>query len=196
MVRHGRHRMRLIVLASGLALALACGAKPVPVNQPAPAPPPAPPVQVASRPAPPAPPPAARPTATPAPPTDAELFARTSLADLNAKMPLGDAFFDYDRAELTEAARTALTTDADWLRKWTGVRIMVEGHADERGTNEYNLALGETRAAAVRRYLSDLGIDNARITIVSKGEEQPFCTLHEEDCWFENRRAHFIITAK
>jgi peptidoglycan-associated lipoprotein len=73
---------------------------------------------------------------------------------------------------------------------------MIEGHADSRGTNEYNLALGERRADAVRDYLVSLGVSTDRITIVSKGEEQPFCSEESESCWQQNRRGHFVITAK
>jgi len=82
------------------------------------------------------------------------------------------------------------------MRKWDRTRVLIEGHADERGTNEYNLALGDRRAAAARDYLVNLGIDRSRISIVSKGKEAPFCTEHNEECWYENRRGHFIITAK
>ena len=82
------------------------------------------------------------------------------------------------------------------LKRWTTTKIMVEGHADSRGTNEYNLALGERRADAVRDYLVSLGLPNDRMTIVSKGEEQPFCTEETEACWQQNRRGHFIFTAK
>ena len=129
-------------------------------------------------------------------PTEEELFARESLADLNAKAPLGDAFFAYDQSDLTDADRDALARDAEWLRKWNHTRVLVEGHADERGTSEYNLALGERRAAIVRDYLASLGVDASRITVVSKGKEAPFCDGHGEDCWHQNRRGHFIVTAK
>jgi len=97
---------------------------------------------------------------------------------------------------LSDSAREALGRDATWLRKWTGTRVLIEGHADERGTNEYNLALAERRAEVTRDYLVDLGIDRTRITIVSKGKEQPFCRDQNEGCWHQNRRGHFIITAK
>jgi len=140
-----------------------------------------------------APPPPPQP---PAPPTEAEIFARTSLADLNAQQPLGDAFFDYDRSDLSDPVRATLQRDADWMRKWTSTRVLIEGHADERGTSEYNLALGERRASAARGYLVNLGIDLSRISIVSKGKEAPFCAEHNEECWHQNRRGHFIITAK
>ena len=82
------------------------------------------------------------------------------------------------------------------MKKWTTTKVMVEGHADNRGTNEYNLALGERRADAVRDYLVSLGVATDRITIVSKGEEQPFCSEETEACWQQNRRGHFILTAK
>ena len=197
MILHGRHWMMSMVLASGLALTLACGEKRTPVAQPAPLPPPAPPPAVSSRPTPPPPPPAtSRPVPSATVPTEADIFSRMSIADLNAKEPLDDAFFAYDIAELTDATRSALERDANWLSKWRGVHVLIEGHADERGTNEYNLALGEARANVVRTYLAGLGVETARMNIVSKGEEQPFCTGHEESCWGKNRRAHFIITAK
>ena len=124
------------------------------------------------------------------------MFARLSLADLIAQKPLDDVFFDYDKSDLTEAARTTLQKDAEFLKKRTSVKITIEGHADSRGTNEYNLALGERRANAARDYLGSLGIDLARVAMVSKGEEQPFCTEENETCWAQNRRGHFIITGK
>ena len=86
--------------------------------------------------------------------------------------------------------------DVDWMKKWTSTKVMVEGHADSRGTNEYNLALGERRAEAVRNYMVSLGVPLDRMTIVSKGEEQPVCSEENEACWQQNRRGHFIITAK
>ena len=105
-------------------------------------------------------------------------------------------FFALDQSDLSEEARGLLQKDTDWMKKWTTTKVMVEGHADSRGTNEYNLALGERRADAVRDYLVSLGVPTDRITIVSKGEEQPFCSDENEACWQQNRRGHFIITAK
>jgi len=105
-------------------------------------------------------------------------------------------FFALDESDLTEASRGTLGKDVEWLKKWTSTKVMVEGHADSRGTNEYNLALGERRADAVRDYLVSLGVPTDRITIVSKGEEQPFCSEESESCWQQNRRGHFIVTAK
>ncbi len=105
-------------------------------------------------------------------------------------------FFDFDKSDIRDDARGPLQKNAEWLRRWGSTRILVEGHCDERGTNEYNIALGERRAAAVKAYLISLGIAADRIATVSKGEEQPFCTEHNETCWQQNRRGHFIITAK
>ena len=124
------------------------------------------------------------------------MFAKWTLEDLNKNQPLGDVLFDYDSAELTEAARTILQKNTVWLQRWITTRVTVEGHADNRGTNEYNFALSERRAASVRDYLVSLGVAASRIAIVSKGEEQPTCTEETESCWTRNRRGHFIFTAK
>jgi peptidoglycan-associated lipoprotein len=119
-----------------------------------------------------------------------------TLDELNAKRPLEDVFFDYDKADLTDGARATLQKNAAWLTRWTSTRITVEGHADSRGTSEYNLALGERRAASARDYLTSLKVAADRITIVSMGEEQPQCREENEACWSRNRRGHFVITAK
>jgi peptidoglycan-associated lipoprotein len=119
-----------------------------------------------------------------------------SLDELNKKGVLTDAFFALDSTELNEQSRGALTKNVEYLKRWTSTKVMVEGHADSRGTNEYNLALAERRAGAVRDYLVSLGIPADRVTIVSKGEEAPFCTEENEGCWQQNRRGHFVFTAK
>jgi len=129
-------------------------------------------------------------------PTEEEIFARMSLGELNEKSPLVDVYFAYDLSELSEPTRAALQKAADWLRRFTSTRVMVEGHADSRGTNEYNLALGERRANSVRDYLVSLGIPAARLTIVSKGEEDPVCREEADACYEKNRRAHFVFTGK
>jgi peptidoglycan-associated lipoprotein len=163
---------------------------------PAPAPTPAAPAPEPTRPAtPPAPPPAPTP-AQPAPPTEDEVFRNKTLEQLNAEKPLSDVLFSYDSTDLSDQARALLQKDVDWMKKWTTTKVMVEGHADSRGTTEYNLALGERRADGVRDYLVSLGIATDRITIVSKGEEQPICSEQTEACWQQNRRGHFIVTAK
>jgi peptidoglycan-associated lipoprotein len=160
---------------------------------PAPAPPPPPPPTTP----PPPPPPPAAPTPAPAPaPTEAEIFRNKTLEQLNAEKPLGDVFFSLDSTDLGEEARGLLQKNVEWMKKWTTTKVMVEGHADSRGTNEYNLALGERRADAVRDYLVSLGLAADRLTIVSKGEEQPSCSEETEACWQQNRRGHFVITAK
>jgi peptidoglycan-associated lipoprotein len=105
-------------------------------------------------------------------------------------------FFDFDKSDLGDASKAILQKNASWLNKWTTTRITIEGHADARGTNEYNLALGERRASAARDYLVNLGIATSRIAVVSKGEEQPVCTEMTEECWAKNRRARFEITDK
>jgi peptidoglycan-associated lipoprotein len=176
---------------SALLAAAACG-KPKPATAPAPAPPP--PATATPPPPPPPPPPPATPAPTPL--TEDELFARKSVDDLNAEAPLAEVYFDYDSADLSETARTTLQKNAAWLKRWSTVKATVEGHADTRGTNEYNLALGERRAAAVRDYLNGIGMGGDRIAIVSKGEEQQVCAELAEACWSRNRRGRFIITAK
>ena len=181
-----------VVIAVALT-AGACAKKKVEVPPPA-APTPAQPEP--TRPAQPPPPPSPPPAATPPAPTEDEIFARSTLEELNAQKPLGDVHFGYDAIDLNEEARGVLQKNLQWLNRWKSTKIMVEGHADSRGTNEYNLALGERRADAVRDYLVSLGLANERITIVSKGEEQPACSEETEACWQQNRRGHFIITAK
>ena len=119
-----------------------------------------------------------------------------SLDELNSTSPLDPVFFNYDEAEVLPEARSILQRNADWLREWSSTRITVEGHCDERGTNEYNLSLADERATAVRDYLVSLGISGGRIAPLSKGEEEPFCSDAHEGCWSRNRRGHFIVTAK
>jgi peptidoglycan-associated lipoprotein len=109
---------------------------------------------------------------------------------------LADVFFDYDEATLRDDGRAALSRNADYLKRWSSVRLTVEGHADSRGTAEYNLALGGRRASAVKDYLVSLNVGGDRITNVSKGKEQPVCSEDTEACWQQNRRGHLIITAK
>jgi peptidoglycan-associated lipoprotein len=155
------------------------------------------PAVVASRPPAPAPPP--RTAASPERPralTEDEIFSRQSLDALNAERPLTDAFFDYNHAELRDDARAALQRDAQWLNRWKSTRITVQGQCDERGSAEYNLALGDERAKAVRDYLASLGVPDSRLTVVSLGKESPVCRDETEECWSKNRRGHFVITAK
>jgi peptidoglycan-associated lipoprotein len=181
----------VIVAAFGVS---ACNKK-----KPALAPPPAPPAQEAPRTTPtPPPPPPAPPRETPPPhvPTEDEIFASKTVDQLNAERPLGDALFDLDKFEIRDDAKAALQKDSDWLKKRSSVKVTVEGHGDSRGSAEYNLALGERRATAVKNYMVNLGIGGDRIQVVSKGKEAPVCTEEAESCWQQNRRGHFVITAK
>ena len=129
-------------------------------------------------------------------PTEDEVFAGKSIEALNAEQPLAHVAFDYDSYALSDEARAALDRNAAWLRRWASTKVTIEGHADSRGTNEYNLALGDRRAAAARDYLVSLGIAVDRLAAISKGEEQPFCNEDTERCWAQNRRGYFIITGK
>ena len=165
---------------------------------PPPPPPPEPPAPVVTPPPPPPPPPPAPAPAPPAPRplTEEEIFSKKTVDELNAEMPLADVMFDYDEFAIREDQRATLQKNAEYLKRWPTVRATIEGHADSRGTNQYNLALGERRANSTKEYLVGLGIASDRLLVVSKGEETPACTEETEACWERNRRGHFIITAK
>lgn len=189
-----RRTAGLVTLCVVVSLgAAACGKKPLPAP-PAPPPPPAAPAAPPAPPPPPPPPPAP----PPAPPvlTEEDLFARKSLDQLNAERPLGTVYFDLDESAVRDDARPMLQKNADWLKRWASTRITVEGHCDERGSAEYNLALGDRRGNAVKDYLVSLGIAADRIAVVSKGKESPVCNEQNESCWQQNRRGFFVITAK
>lgn len=128
-----------------------------------------------------APPHAAQPSAASA--TLAQLFAED----------VKDAFFDFNKANIRPDARVALTQTAEFLRSHPNVDVTIEGHCDERGSLEYNLGLGQRRANAAKQFLISLGIAANRMSTMSWGKEHPFCTEHNETCWQENRRAHFVM---
>jgi peptidoglycan-associated lipoprotein len=117
-------------------------------------------------------------------------------SDENTAGPLRTIFFDYDSSSLSGAARTALEDAANFLKESTNVDVQVEGHADERGGHQYNLALGERRARSIKDYLVALGVNASRLTIISYGKEKPNSFGHDEESWSKNRRASFMITAK
>ena len=189
-----RRLVSTIALSAALAIAVAGCSKKVPAPAPvAPPPPPAAP-PAAPPPPPPPPPPAAAPT--PRPLSEEEIFARKSVDQLNAEKPIEDVFFDLDQSVVRDDARPALQKDADWMKKWSSVQVALEGHCDSRGSAEYNLGLGNRRATAVKDYLVSLGVPTSRVTVVSKGKEQPFCNDEGESCWQQNRRGHFVITGK
>ncbi len=123
------------------------------------------------------------------------IFGRT-LEEINADSPLQDVRFDFDSAVLLDSARPVLDRTAEWLGTYPSVTLLVEGHCDERGTVEYNLALGERRATAVYNYLVNLGVAANRLKTISYGKEFPLDPGHDEGAWARNRRAHFEITSK
>ena len=183
-MRRNSRTLTPLFVAAGVILMVACSAKPKPVAAPE-----AKPVAAASH----------TPAAVPAPAASVEpkpdIPVRISVEEINRRGYVRDAFFDYNRYEIRSDQRDTLAKDAAWLREHPSVKIMVEGHCDERGTAQYNMALGQQRAEAVRDYLVQLGIDPARIQIVSYGKEKPFVTGHDEEAWAQNRRDHFLVTA-
>jgi len=185
-VMNSSFRIGAIALLACVIGVAACGKKTPPVTpQPPPAAAPAP--TTPPNPPPPAPPPATPPPSTPPP-------RETTLEDITKS--LQPVYFDYDSVVIRDDGRAAIQKNAEFLKSNATVKVLIEGHADSRGTNEYNLALAERRADAVRDYLVGLGIANDRVTIVSKGEEQPFCKEETEACWAKNRVGFFIATAK
>jgi peptidoglycan-associated lipoprotein len=191
-MRTGVRAFAVLTLAVAMTVS-ACGKK-----KPTTVPPPPPPAETPrTTPTPPPPPPAPpRENTQPRVPTEDEIFAGKTIEQLNAEKPLADAYFDLDSQAIRGDARGVLQKDADWMKRWGSTKVLVEGHGDSRGSAEYNLALGERRATAVRDYLVNLGIQADRISIVSKGKEAPVCSEENESCWQQNRRGHFVITAK
>jgi peptidoglycan-associated lipoprotein len=186
----------VLIVFSVLGVA-ACGGRKLPVARPGPPPPP--PASSTPAPAtrPPSPPePVAEPTIVPAEPVRDDAISSASLDDLNRSSPLRPVFFEYDSSELSTEAQRALDSNAAVLKQYSTWAVTIEGHCDERGTAEYNLALGERRAVNARAYLVSLGISNDRLRTVSYGKEFPFDPGHGEAAFAKNRRAHFVITAK
>jgi peptidoglycan-associated lipoprotein len=184
-----------LAAAAALITAVACGKKTPPVARPAPPPPASTGATAPSRP--PAPPePIREPTLVPPEPVRDDAISSASLDDLNKNSPLKPVYFELDSSDLTATNQRTLDEDAVLLKRYTSWTVTVEGHCDERGTAEYNLALGERRAIAARAYLISLGIAADRLRTVSYGKEFPFDPGHDESAFAKNRRAHFVITTK
>jgi peptidoglycan-associated lipoprotein len=112
---------------------------------------------------------------------------------VDASFPYGNIHFEYDKSALTPESQEMLKENAQWLKDNPDASVIVEGHCDERGSNEYNIALGDRRAQSVKTFLVDLGVASERITPISYGEEKPIDTASTEEAWAKNRRAHFVI---
>ncbi len=117
-------------------------------------------------------------------------------ATATAGTGLQDVFFAFDSWTVMDAGKQALGTDAQWLKANADKALTIEGHCDERGTQAYNLVLGEKRAKAVRSYLADLGVETKRLVVTSYGKDRPFCREHSEDCYQQNRRGHLVLRIK
>ena len=189
---------RVLLLSCLISLtAVACGGK----KPPMPAAPPPFPGAIASAPTerseprPPDPPPIPTASAVTARPIS-DAYSGRDIKDINENSPLKPVYFLYDSDELDDAGRKVLTANAAILQQYPTWVVTVEGHCDERGTAEYNLALGDRRALAARNYLLTLGIAANRLRTVSYGKEFPFDAGHDETAWSHNRRAHFMLTSK
>ena len=184
----------MLIAVVSLTAAAACGPKKPPIARPMP--PPATPTSTApSRP--PAPPePVNEPIIVPPEPVRDDAISSASLDDLNRNSPLKAVFYALDSSELSAEGQKTLDQNAALLKRYPSWTVTVEGHCDERGTAEYNLALGERCAIAARAYLVLLGIPADRLRIVSYGKEFPFDPGRDEAAFAKNRRAHFVITAK
>lgn len=170
-----------------LVLVAGCGKKPEPVTTPPPVTP-TPPPEVESM-----------PEAAPTDPVEQPppMTAQEIEEDARRQGLLGDVFYDFDKYDLRPDARERLAKNAEFMNSEQGrsLTFTIEGHCDERGTNEYNIALGQRRASAALDYLVSLGVRGGRFKTISYGEERPFCTQSNEECWQLNRRARFVVTS-
>jgi peptidoglycan-associated lipoprotein len=190
-----RFRLSIVLLIVLTVVVSGCNRRRTPVAAPTAPPPAAVPPPIA--PAQPGQPPQRVDEALPVPqqPLADDEIGNRSLDDLNRNSPLKPVFFAYDSADLDDTARATAMANAEVLRKYANWIITIEGHCDERGTREYNLALGERRAVAVKAYLVSLGIPQDRVRTVSYGNEFPFDPGKTEDAFSKNRRGHFVITS-
>jgi peptidoglycan-associated lipoprotein len=184
---------RVAAIVTLLFVVAACGPKKPPVAKPIPPPP----VDTTSGNRPPEPPtPVNEPQPIPAEPSGVDELASRDLDEINKNSPFQPVFFGYDLAEISPDGQQVLNQNAEIMKKYATWVITIEGHADERGTAEYNLALGERRALAARNYLVSLGIPADRLRTVSYGKEFPFDPGRTEEAFKKNRRAHFVVTSK
>ena len=193
-----RTRALIVTTGLGLSLVVGCGPKPPQVQAPAPMPESPPTATAPARPTPPPPPPQrvedALPRSAPLAPESA-VGSRT-LEELNRNSPLKPVFFALDSSELDDAGRQIASANVEVLKRNPSWAVTIEGHCDDRGTAEYNLALGERRAEALRAYFVSLGVPTTRLKTVSYGEEFPFDSSGTDAAWAQNRRAHFVITSQ
>ncbi|HEU4926278.1 MAG TPA: peptidoglycan-associated lipoprotein Pal [Vicinamibacterales bacterium] len=187
-----RHHLCCVVVMV-LAFAGACAKKAPPVPRVSP-PPPAPTDPNAKPPAPPTP--VEEPRPVPPEPMAEDPIASRDIGDINKNSPFKPVFFAFDSSDVDGPAQQALNANAEIMKKYPSWVITIEGHADERGTAEYNLALGERRAMSARTYLVSLGLSGDRLRTVSYGKEFPFDPGHDEAAWANNRRAQFVLTSK
>jgi len=192
MMTHTRYALCTLLVA--LALVGACAKKQPPVARPT-TPPPGGVSDDSTRP--PAPPePVSEPMAVPPEPVLDDPITGRDIGDINKNSPFQPVFFVLDSSDVDAAGQQVLNENAEILKRYPTWVITVEGHADERGTAEYNLALGERRAMAARTYLVSLGISGDRLRTVSYGKEFPFDPGHNEEAWAKNRRAQFVLTSR
>jgi peptidoglycan-associated lipoprotein len=191
--RDQRYLIYAVVIA--LALVGACKKNKPPVARPTPPPPSTAPATTARPPAPPEPV-RENPPIPPEPTISDDPLAGKDLDVINKNSPFQPVFYALDSSEVDQGGQQALNANAEVLRKYPTWVITIEGHCDERGTAEYNLALGERRALAAKTYLVSLGIPADRLRTVSYGKEFPFDPGHDESAWSKNRRAHFVVTSK
>jgi len=190
---HRRGSALLVAPVLVLSLFLAgCPKRPATTAASAPPPTGAPPAPSAAAPATPAP---AMTPSPAAPATGAPRPAPPAPSEFRETANLKDVFFDFDKYDIRPPDAKTLDTNAAWLKTNDNL-VLIEGHCDERGTNEYNLALGERRAKATMNYLVGQGVQANRITIISYGKERPTCSEHSEACWAKNRRSHFLVKAR
>jgi peptidoglycan-associated lipoprotein len=181
------------VVVMVLVLVGACAKKQPPVARVTPPPPP-PPLADSKPPAPPTP--VAEPRPVPPEPVAEDPIASRDIGDINKNSPFQPVFFRFDSSDVDAPAQQALNANAEIMKKYPSWVVTIEGHADERGTAEYNLALGERRAMSARTYLVSLGLSADRLRTVSYGKEFPFDPGHDEAAWAKNRRAQFVLTSK